>query len=564
MAYLQPINKALKLILVVFLVVMGLQAFSGKAQAGTIQGTVRDFTSGNPISGIYVEAFEVNFGYVSTGASQNTTDANGQYALTVFGSPNAIYKVFFRRTNSSITYMGQWYNDASSYSAATPVTITSGATVSGIDASMKIASGGFISGRVTGPNGAGVSGANVWVYDYGQKVQSKRSLLSAVADTNGYYTILSPVPPGTYKVECYDGAVGSNNQIEWWQGKTGFSTADPFVVTAVGANKADCQLAEGGIITGGVTDLSNSPINNAGIVVYDQNQSIVTYGSTDVTGIYTIRRIPPGNYKVKFNGPYNTNYSPQWYNNQASFNQANWVPVVVGNPASNINAQLLIGGTISGSTSTGTALADRRSQSVTGGILAGSPTSGVTVNVYDEFQKKVSSGVSGVDGTFSVVGLPSGNYKVEFTRYNLGSTWFNGHRTFDSADWVPVIAGSTKPEVSGQLVPSAVISGKVTDTLGTGIAKVTVRAYDDTTLEQLNPSALTDSLGIYTLNSLSPGSSKLYYDSHGTGFFSEWWAEKKSVTEATPIDLISGQTYANKDAVLDPSKEVYLPLVLKN
>lgn len=558
------ISNSLKLVLVFFLVVLVAYAFAGKAQAGTIQGTVRDFTSGNPVSGIYVEAFEVNFGYVSTAPSQNTTDANGQYSLTVFGSPNAIYNVFFRRTNSAITYMGQWWDGASSFAAATPVMIPNGATVSGIDASMKVASAGFISGRVTGPNGVGVSGATVWVYDYSQKVQSKRGLVSAVADTNGYYTIFSPVPPGTYKIKCYDGAVESNNQIEWWQGKTGFSTADPFVVAAEGANNADCQLSEGGIITGSVTDAANSPIKNASIVVYDQNQSEVTFNYTDATGVYTIRRLPAGNYKVLFKGPYNTNYSPQWYNNQASFNQANWVPVVVGNTASNINAQLLIGGTISGSTSTGPALADSSSQSVTGGILAGSPTSGVTVNVYDEFQKKVSSGVSGLDGTFSVVGLPSGKYKVEFTRFNLGSTWFISHRTFDSADWISVNAGSITSEVIGQLVPAATISGKVTDTLGAGIPKVTVRVYDDTTLEQLNPFAVTDSFGVYTLNSISPGGGRIYYDSHGTGYYPEWWEEKKSITEAVPINLISGQTYPNKDAVLDLSKEVYLPLILKN
>jgi protocatechuate 3,4-dioxygenase beta subunit len=570
MAYIQPINKALPLILVVILFVMGLQAFSGKAQAGTIQGTVRDFTSGNPVSGIYVEAFEVNFGYVSTGASQNTTNANGQYSLSVMGT-NTIYNVFFRRTNSAITYMGQWYNGASSFAAATPVVIPNGATVSGIDASMKVASGGFISGRVTGPNGAGVSGATIWVYDYNQKVQSKRGLVSAVADTDGYYSINSPVPPGTYKVECYDNAVGSNNQIEWWQGKTGFSTADPFVVTAVGANKADCQLSEGGIITGTVTDGSNNPIMNASIRVYDQTQSyasidFIGLGYTDATGVYTIKRLPSGNYKVLFTGPYGTDLASQFYANQATFNQANWVPVVASSTTANINAQLFTGGAMSGSTNTGTASAERKTPSVKGEIQTPSLTAGTsaTINVYDEYQKLVTTLKSNLDGTFSVTGLPAGKYKVEFVRDDLGSTWFNGRRTYGSADWIPVTAGSTTPDINGQLVPAAVISGKVTDTLGAAISKVTVRVYDDATLEPLNPFGLTDSFGIYTLNSISPGSSRLYYDSHGTGYFPEWWAEKKSITDATPIDLISGQTYPNKDAVLDPSKEIYLPLVLKN
>ena len=294
------------------------------------------------------------------------------------------------------------------------------------------------------------------------------------------------------------------------------------MVTAAGANKADCKLSEGGIISGSVTDAANSPIENASITVYDQNQSYVFSSFTDTAGTYTIKHLPSGNYKVLFKGPNGTNLAYQWFANQASFNQANWVSVVAGSTTANINAQLVTGGTITGSTTTGTALADNRSQSMTGGIQAGSLSAGINSNVrvYDEFRKLVASGVASADGTFSVAGLPSGKYKIEFIRYNLGSVWYNGHRTFDSADWVSVNAGSTTSEVNGQLVPAAVISGKVTDTLGVAIPKVTVRVYDDTTLEPLNPFAVTDSFGLYTLNSISPGGSRIYYDSHGTGYLS--------------------------------------------
>ncbi len=263
--------------------------------------------------------------------------------------------------------------------------------------------------------------------------------------------------------------------------------------------------------------------------------------------------MPTGNYKVKFSGPYGSNLAYQWYDNQAAFSQASWVPVVVGSTTANINAQLIVGGTITGLTTTGTVLP--------AGINA-------TVNVYDEYRNKVASWPSSSNGTFSVAGLPTGRYKVEFFGYNLGgplgSTWFNGHRTFDSAEWIWVNAGSTTPDVNGHLVPAVIISGKVTDTLGAAISKVTVRVYDDATLGQLNPYDGTDSFGNFTVKNISPGSSRLYYDSFGTGFFPGWWDGKKMITEATPIDLISGQTYPNKDAVLDPSKEVYLPLILKN
>ncbi len=137
---------------------------------------------------------------------------------------------------------------------------------------MTTTGGGFISGRVTGPNDAGVPNVSVSVYDYDQKVISKRGLVSAVTDISGNYTIFSPLPPGSYKVQFSDGNPGNNNLIEWWDDKAGFSTADQFVVTAGGANKANCKLSEGGIITGTVTDGSNSPIQSASKAVYDQSQ----------------------------------------------------------------------------------------------------------------------------------------------------------------------------------------------------------------------------------------------------------------------------------------------------
>jgi hypothetical protein len=569
-------NTSLILVFVFAFVVFVAYALDGIAQAGIIQGTVKDAVSNLPVSGIYVDAFEVNFGYVSTGCAgppltlSNTTNADGQYAFCVL---NGIYKVFFRR-EATISYIGQWWNGASSYSGATPVNVPSGTTVTGIDAKMTYEGvGAIVSGQVTGPNGTALPGVKVSVYDYNQPVESKHGLAAGLSNISGNYVIgtgvgdiFSPLPPGTYKVKCDDHNSGNNNLPKWWNNKDSFLTADPFVITAGGANKADCKLSEGGIITGSVTDVSNSPIKNASIIVYNQNQSVVTFNYTDVTGAYIIRRLPPGNYKVSFKGPYGTNYSPQWYNNQASFNQANWVPVVVGNTTPNINAQLLIGGTITGVTTTGTALAGGKSQPAAGGIRAGSLTAGVSavVNVYDETRELIASLPSSADGTFSVAGLATGKYKVEFARSNLGSTWFNGHRTFDSADWVLVNAGSTTPDVNGQLVPAAVISGKVTDTLGAAIPKVIVRAYDDVTLESLNPTAMTDSFGAYTLSSLSPGGSRLYFDSFGTGYFSEWWDDEKSASAATPIVLVSGTTYSNKDAQLDLSSNVYLPLLLKN
>jgi hypothetical protein len=176
----------------------------------------------------------------------------------------------------------------------------------------------------------------------------------------------------------------------------------------------------------------------------------------------------------------------------------------------------------------------------------------------------VANGTSGLDGTFLLGGFPTGKYKVEFVRSDLGSIWYNGQRTFDSADWVEVNAPNTTANIVGQLEPAAVISGQVTSAPGVGIPKVNVRAYDDATLQSLNTTAVTDSFGIYSLNNLSTGSIRLLFDSLWTGFFPEWWDDKKSTGSATPIALASGGAYPNKNAQLDPSSNIYFPLLIKN
>jgi hypothetical protein len=291
------INTSLSLVFVFAIVLFGAYAFDGMAQAGMIQGTVKDSGPGNqPIPGIYVDAFEVNFGTVSTGCpgsppppSSNTTDAKGQFSFCVM---NGIYKVFFRR-EATISYIGQWWNGASSYSGATPVNVPSGTTVTGVDAKMTYEGvGAIVSGQVTGPNGAALSGVYVSVYDYNQPVESKHGLAAGLSNISGNYVIgtgvgdiFSPLPPGTYKVKCNDHNSGNNNLIKWWNNKGSFLTADPFVITAGGANKADCKLSEGGIITGSVTDAANKPIAGASVVVYDQSQSSVTFNYTDATGV---------------------------------------------------------------------------------------------------------------------------------------------------------------------------------------------------------------------------------------------------------------------------------------
>jgi hypothetical protein len=529
----------------VICLIVGWGFWAAQARAeGYIAGTVRD-GDGNPLAGIYVEAYEVNFGYVSTGCvpprplENKLTNAEGQYGFCVW---NGIYKVFFRGVSPHVS---RWYN-STSYSGATSLVVREGQGFPYVDATLSTSGGALLEGRVTGPGDVGLPGVQVEVYSAGQTVEARHGLAYAVSDGTGAYAISAPLPPGSYKIKCNDQTSQNNHLPEWWNDKSDISLADALLITSEGPNRADCKLSNGGILSGRVINSVLLPVANAVINVYDSARKLSSYISTNTEGYYTARRLGTGDYKVLFKGPFGSSLAYEWYNNQPSFDQANRVPVVAGATTDNINARLFTGGAISGFITDGTA-----------GI------SGL-VRIYDAYGDLVATGFSEATGNYLVDGLPAGMYRVELSRYDKSSLWYKFSRTSADAVWVTVTSGGVTSGINGVLSPAAVISGTVTDPQGRGIPRVTVRTYDDATQEPLSCQDGTDSLGEYTVRSLSPGATRVFFDSRGTGYFPEWWDDKKSAAAAVAIQLAAGVTYPDRDAQLGPSREVYFPLLLHN
>ena len=104
-----------------------------------------------------------------------------------------------------------------------------------------------------------------------------------------------------------------------------------------------------GTISGQVTDPSGNGIPNVYINVYDYNNNYWIKGSsTDSDGNYSLK-VPAGTYKVRFSQPPSDGYyAPQWYDNKSNSVAADLVTVKGFRTTTNIDAQLAIGGTISG------------------------------------------------------------------------------------------------------------------------------------------------------------------------------------------------------------------------
>ena len=155
---------------------------------------------------------------------------------------------------------------------------------------------------------------------------------------------LGACPTGNYNVGF---STETDDYISEWYDNKEINSADPIAVTAGRTtSNIDAQLTSAGRISGRVTDASGEGIYNIRISTYDLNFNWKKSEYTDSSGNYLISELPVGNYKVQFSSPY-SNYGPEWYDDEISFEAADQV-AVIPITTSNINAQLVTGGQISG------------------------------------------------------------------------------------------------------------------------------------------------------------------------------------------------------------------------
>lgn len=172
------------------------------APTSTITGTVTD-GSGTPIPWIGVGAGDHDSIANCEGAAFWTgTGADGTYHLDV---PAGSYLIFVNSHGNPGAYVPEAYADVNSWmdiSAATPVTVSSGQTVTGVDFSLP--AGFAISGRLVDDQAQPVLGAGGNIRDPDQRIEFGCALGFGSSDADG--TFQATVPAGTYDLSfCKDG-----------------------------------------------------------------------------------------------------------------------------------------------------------------------------------------------------------------------------------------------------------------------------------------------------------------------------------------------------------------------
>lgn len=481
------------------------------ARGKRIVGTVTD-AEGAPVPLVSVRIYR-QYQQWSPVASV-VTGVAGTYATN--GLPPGKYKVEFAPSGNN-DYLNVWNAGKDTFDLADPVTVTdaSGATVDAV-----LQRGGSIAGIVTDPDGVALQ-ANVTVHRNGQYASS------AFTGQDGRYT-LPRLKPGDYKLWVQPWP-NSDLLSEWYDKAESVADATPITVTAGGTRTLDVQLARAAKISGTVRGPGGTPVAGVRVRTYGGPGYATTTTAAD--GTYTLARLRPGSYQVKFGAK--DGLAKQWYDRADLRAQAQTIQLVAGQDRTGVDAKL------------------RSVQGISGTVRdpEGTPVASVRVAVYPKGQNVYADYTyTDSNGRFFTHDLPAGDYDVQLrpaANSGLATQWFDGARVRGDAKPVTVSTGLT--DVTAELARGATISGRVTDAQGDPVPGVQVSAE----MRDEYRYAQTDSNGDYRIQGLASGKFRVQFDAYATdNFLSEWYDNAAGPDVATPVPVTPGSSVTGVDAVL--------------
>ncbi len=245
-------------------------------------------------------------------------------------------------------------------------------------------------------------------------------------------------------------------------------------------------------------------------------------------GEYTIVGLPSGSYKVEF-FPSEGNYLFQYFNGQSSPTTATPVAVTAPNTTSDVNAELHVGGQITGKVTV---------------AAGGAALAEVLVCTFDESSGGGGCATANGGGEYTIVGLPTGSYRVWF--YPTGGNYLPQPYV---ANPVPVTAGSTTPNVDAALAAGGQISGRLTAESGGGAIAGAEACAFESVHENSGGCATTNGNGEYTIQGAASGEYEVSFDAVGC---SESGCTQQNYIRKTVKGVVvtAGSTTPNVNAAL--------------
>ncbi|HWY91111.1 MAG TPA: carboxypeptidase regulatory-like domain-containing protein [Solirubrobacteraceae bacterium] len=488
---------------------------------GEIEGTVTSAASKLPVSGAIVTAYSSTGSYVAN----TRTNAKGEYTLPRLAT--GTYKVGFNATEQNL--IAEYYEQKGSLGEATGISVTVGATTTGINAVLQ--TGGAISGKVTnGSTKAPFSGVNLEV-----ATASGEFVASGLTNAAGEYKV-SGLREGAYKVSFFV----SGFESQYYNGKSGFSEATAVAVTAgVVAEGINAVMQSLGSISGTVTDgTTHKAVGGVEVCEYQQSNNLFgSCTSTNASGEYTIAGLVAGSYEIGFY-PGSPEYLQQVYDGKASLAEATAISVASGAAVSGIDAALQTPGHVKG-----TVTSKASSLPLAGIEVCAEPTTGsVSGNCT----------TTAVNGTYDVADLQTANYRVEFfppEGNNYLRQFYNDKGKQSEANPVAVVAGAATEGINAALVEGGEIHGTIKTVITKApLAHAGACAYSSEV--ETYQCGYTNSSGEYTIASLAAAKYVVYFFPTEGEYSIQYYNGVASESEATKVTVTTGATTTNIDGQL--------------
>ncbi len=508
-----------------------------------ISGTVTDVHA-NPVSGMCIELDGSGAAFASFLLSASpygySTGDDGSYLINQL--PAGTYELGFSAgCGNSGSYAPYWYDNQADESLATPIVLATGGTQT---VNAQLQPGATIAGKVTNASGRRLSGICVYVATEFQA--SLGEVFQANAETShGSYSI-PDLAPGQYLVNF--GCGQDPGYAQQWFDRAGNSGSAELVSAPAGRTTGiNAVLRAPGSISGVVTGESGRPLAGVCVSVANPNDVASSPGNTiiggalglavtNAHGAYTIPGLAAGRYDVAFSPCAGASrYEEQWYRSKPSPSGPTAVKVTAGKKSTGIDARLIIGGTISGRVVN----------------ASGKPLRNICVSTFDARDGNGNFAVTGKAGKYTVTGLATGSYVVNFSPCdNRNLISLNAH-TF-------VKAPRAKTGVNATLRPGGSIAGVVT-AAGTPVANSCVEVASS---NPNNPGGFggTNPDGSYVATGLAAGTYQVFFDPScifGTiDLAPQWYDNQPTEATATPVTVTVGQTTPSINAALQPNGQI--------
>ncbi len=302
-----------------------------------------------PTSGGFIGApGPLGYGFAMQSAS------DGSYT-TKYLAPSTEYVVEFSDCSYPKTYLTQYYNDVSTFEAATVLTPTVASPATGINAHLTV--GGKLAGSVADADAHAITTSDVCVsasriYEAGSPdLHPYDDYGYATTDTKGNYAI-GGLSAGNYSVYFYDCGFYTSNRndvAQYYSAKSRSSDATPVSVT-LGAEHTgiDAALAPATSISGhvyGSLDTSR-PLGSVCVQAYSasdlrQFPEALSFGYSATDGSYAVKHLAPGlEYKLYYYDCLSRGYTQQYYNDASTLADATALTPTLSEPITGIDAHL--------------------------------------------------------------------------------------------------------------------------------------------------------------------------------------------------------------------------------